>query len=746
MFNAQNNRLKWYLHRLKAMSILEIGYRFQQRLQIARDRGRLKNLMPDNMLWQGLGQTGPTDWNAWEIVCADRPNQFPWIIASNAVSFREKFPDETSEIIKAAKETRDGSFVFFDHISVDRPQNFSWHKDLLTEKQWPSDTFYADIGHRWGGAKTIWEPARHQNWICLAQAYWLTEDISFFQALHQQFTSWFEQNRPYNGVHWTSGLEIAIRLISWFWIDEFIPTERWDAEYYKQWSTHIVLAGQYLSKHFSKYSSANNHLIGEAMGLFIAGVMLPEWHEADKWITTATITLLDELPKQILEDGGGAEQASHYLGFIVDFFLLFAALDENWKGQFDNTILQTRLKAVGKFIRGIMDTNGNLPAYGDEDGGYAYILTQSMHLTYSRLIAISSYTASPESKPTREYDAHTWFLFGEEGQNKYNRIKQKTTHQDLYTYPQTGYFALHGSNNKANLLFDCGNLGYLSLAAHGHADCLSIWLSLGGEPFLVDGGTYKYHEELEWRYFFRSTAAHNTIRIDKKDQSEQTGPTIWGNRAKSSLINCKEHPGFIWIEGSHDGYHHIEKPIIHRRGVGLVDAKYYVIVDWLIGEGQHEIERFFHFSHKAKVTINNSCCEVVLGTQKLNLLLDHGNGVTSKLVKGQDNPILGWQSTQFYKKLPTTTLLSKYDGPCPSSMVTVIWPGLDPAPIFQTLSPINSTSIFFALSTNEWQDTFFFDIEPPIGEIILDGEKCYDRIGYIRKTSDNSIKKFLTIR
>jgi len=741
-----SQRLQWYYRRLLSMSIPEISYRLQQRIQVTKDRKRLKNLLPDEVLWHGLGQTGPIDWDAWKQVCAKRPIYFPWLRASNANHFKEKFPDEAAQVIETATTITEGVFVFFDHLSENFPRNFSWHYDLLSGKQWPPDKFYADIGHRWGGAKTIWEPARHQHWIHLAQAYWLTKDVRFFQALHKQFTSWFEQDLPYFGVHWTSGLEIAIRLISWFWIREFFPAESWDAEFWKQWTTRVILSGQFLSKHFSKYSSANNHLIGEALGLFVASIMIPEWCQSSEWRTQAAGILIDELPKQILEDGGGVEQASHYLGFIIDFYLLFAALDKNWQDQFNNKILHTRLKASGKFIYGIMDIHGNIPAYGDEDNGYAYTLTQSVNLNFSRMITITTYTEDSEVKPACEYDARTWFLFGDVGQDKYNNIKPSTNRKELRAFAQTGYFAFHGVKSKTDLLFDCGDLGYLSLAAHGHADCLSVWLSLEGEPLIVDGGTYKYHEELTWRYFFRSTAAHNTIRIDQTDQSEQTGPTIWGNRARPSLIRCEKQPGFVWIEGSHDGYRQIEQPIIHRRGVGLVDAKYYVIVDWLIGEGQHEIERFFHFSHGTEVTLNDTFCEVVLRTKKLKLLLGHENGVTSKLIKGQEKPILGWQSTQFYKKLPTTTLLSTTNKPCPLSMITVLWPGSDPSPVFELLTPISVTNVFFTLSTDEWQDTFFFDIERPNGEVILDGEKCFDRIGYIRKTSNNAIKKFFTIR
>ena len=61
---------------------------------------------------------------------------------------------------------------------------------------------------------------------------------------------------------------------------------------------------------------------------------------------------------------------------------------------------------------------------------------------------------------------------------------------------------------------DGGPHGFLSIAAHAHADALSVEVRHGGVDVLVDPGTYCYHGEPEWRSYFRSTLAHNTIEVD----------------------------------------------------------------------------------------------------------------------------------------------------------------------------------------------------------------------------------------
>jgi uncharacterized heparinase superfamily protein len=85
------------------------------------------------------------------------------------------------------------------------------------------------------------------------------------------------------------------------------------------------------------------------------------------------------------------------------------------------------------------------------------------------------------------------------------------------------------------VLLDAGPLGLGSLAAHGHADALSLWASLDGKPLLIDAGTYAYHEDPAWRDHFRSTPAHNTLTLDGKNQSEIHGPFLWGRKAQLAL-------------------------------------------------------------------------------------------------------------------------------------------------------------------------------------------------------------------
>ena len=102
------------------------------------------------------------------------------------------------------------------------------------------------------------------------------------------------------------------------------------------------------------------------------------------------------------------------------------------------------------------------------------------------------------------------------------------------------------SEQEVRLIVDAGPLGYTNIAAHGHADALSFTLSIAGLEFLVDPGTYAYHTQKKWRDYFRGTSAHNTVRVDKQDQSVGGGNFMWLEKA---VAECEE-----WAPGEDIDY------------------------------------------------------------------------------------------------------------------------------------------------------------------------------------------------
>jgi uncharacterized heparinase superfamily protein len=204
---------------------------------------------------------------------------------------------------------------------------------------------------------------------------------------------------------------------------------------------------------------------------------------------------------------------------------------------------------------------------------------------------------------------------------------------------------------------DFGPLGFKKTASHGHADALSIWLSIDDEYFLIDAGTYAYHSHPEWRAFFRSTAAHNTASVDGRNQSEMAGRFLWSAKATARLLRFDDSSGAITIEAEHDGYERLPEPVTHRRTVHFWHTNGHLSIDDNFRCcGRHDIELFFHMHEDAAIlSVHNGAVEV--GWRQYRVLFsspDHD--ACWEIFSGSDNPKLGWRSRHFNRKQPISTL------------------------------------------------------------------------------------------
>jgi hypothetical protein len=150
----------------------------------------------------------------------------------------------------------------------------------------------------------------------------------------------------------------------------------------------------------------------------------------------------------------------------------------------------------------------------------------------------------------------------------------------MRTFAEGGYTIARKQTGQGTLLFvfDHGPLGFGAIAAHGHADALSVWLHWGEEALLVDAGTYLYHAGGRDRDLFRSTRAHNTLVLEGADQSRIAGPFNWSRHARSQIIARDERS----VTAQHDGYLRTFG-LMHRRHIECAADDQILIRDYLLG-------------------------------------------------------------------------------------------------------------------------------------------------------------------
>lgn len=449
--------------------------------------------------------------------------------------------------------------------------------------------------------RAIWETARLQHVTALLLYAHRTSKSgisnTYCEVARKLVIDWITRNPFLFGPHYCSVMECGLRIPVFF----FVLLNLNGAEAGNILTT-IYHHAWWIEKRLSLYSSLGNHTICECVGLIFAGAIFRESGEGQQWLNKGIKLLSQELFHQVLFDGGPAEQSTNYHRFILDlYWLVLNFLESN--GLSDCTAWKPRLQMGEKFIVAFKDGAGNLPSIGDSDDGYA----------------VAPIVAPKRGVPTREGEG-------------------------CITFPNAGYTVIRTQIGSV-LTFDHGPLGMAPLYNHGHADALSVTLSVNGVRMLVDSGTYRYNGVPEWRKYFKGTRAHNTVTIDGQDQAVQETGFIWSHPYTAELVRTTDRKNRILIEASHDGYTRLKRPVTHARTILFSGEDVFIIRDIFSGRGVHEFELNFHLHPDCKVEKHNGAWHVRNGSSNLYMILLTPGDFSC--VSGQEEPLLGWYSPAY---------------------------------------------------------------------------------------------------
>ncbi|MGH8294982.1 MAG: alginate lyase family protein [Steroidobacteraceae bacterium] len=646
-------RLQWTLGRLRAMSAGEVGFRLRRKVQTDIERA-------------GVGLAHPSEPAG---ACG-----LPWL---------SPLPRglETGRYTRAADRILEGRFDVFALQDVQLGFPPRWNVDPKTGIEAPLDfgpgLDYRDPA-RVGDIKYLWEINRHLELVTLAQAWYLTREDRYARGARALIDSWLTQCPYPRGVNWCASLEHAIRLVNWAFAWHLLGADEAPLfaggegrAFRRRWLASVYRHCHFIARHFSRHSSANNHLLGEAAGLFIASLTWPLWPESPRWRGEARAELAREAQLQTFADGVDREQAVWYHHAVADM-LLIAGLFARANGCDFEGGYWSALESMLEFLASIMDVGGGVPAIGDADQGVLVRLapagdsgSTAWSGVYRSLLASGAVLfGRPEFRlKAGECDEKTRWLLGDAGAERFARLDLSRARLPVRrSFPCAGYYVLGDeleSPGEVRIVADAGALGYLSIAAHGHADALAFTLTVGGKPFLVDCGTFAYHTERIWRRYFRGTSAHNTVMVDGEDQSLFAGPFLWLRHAQAAVDEFICSPGLQVLAAHHDGYRRLPDPVSHRRTWRYDTASAMLAVDdELDCRGTHTVEIFWHFPPECQVLCEDG--RVSAERDGLRVELEPPENVSVSLVRGRtpehggERP-LGWVSSGFDIKAPSTT-------------------------------------------------------------------------------------------
>jgi hypothetical protein len=477
------------------------------------------------------------------------------------------------------------------------------------------------------------------------------------------------------GVNWYSNIEVNLRLICWYYCWQVFDVENLrasDADFAKFvdsiWLPLIFEHAEYSYNHPSLCSSANNNLISEYAGLFVAACKWDIPHREAR-LKYAKAGLEREILLQNSAEGVNREEAAEYIQFIDDFFLIAAVAGRHAGNEFSEAYNE-RLHAMARYMNAFLDGNFNYPMYGDGDDGFVLRPDAGGHFNNFKSLLVSFATYFEDGSLKRAnvvWDEKNELLFGDAGRKTFESLNVADVRETLdgnHFYPESGHFIFRKAVEPCNaekrfdgftgvretyLHFDAAPLGFLSIAAHAHADALSFILHVDGMPVIVDPGTFTYHTHKDLRRYFVSTLAHNTVCVNGKNQALQAGPTLWLAHYHCKTLNVGEN----FVEATHDGYR--KDGVEHVRKVEYNREKdEFTITDTLHGFSPFTVEIPFHLHPAAKVQLDGALATVdVSGARRVVMALDRKLSYSIR----ED----GWYSEHFGEKVPTKFLYAKME-------------------------------------------------------------------------------------
>jgi hypothetical protein len=611
--------LGWYLARLKNMGPAEIAHRIGERFR-QRRLGRIR-------AWTGFAAPGgltPLPGLREAVMAAD--------------------PDQRAALAGAAGRALAGQFEALGVAWPRRPADdlfpsALWRLDPVSGRLWPGpETSAFAIDFRatpeLGDVKYVWEINRLQFLVPLAAMVLRDGDRRAAAAIDRAVASWHAANPPFGGIAWAAGIEVALRAIS-LAVAVTLAGDRLAPETRAKVAEILSASRRWLENFPSRFSSANNHRVAELAGLVVIAIAEAQSDDA------ARAELVAEVLRQILPDGAGAEQSPSYAAFTVELALLCARL-----GRAAGAPLPAEFdQRLGLFIDWIdwLGDGRRTPAIGDDDEGRVLTLGQ-YEPDYPRSVAaaVAAYLGLPGSAP--HGDPLRTLVFG-------RPAGTRSPPRGLRTFAAGGCTAWSGevAGRHLHLVLDHGPLGYLSIAAHGHADALSLILSIDGEPVLVDPGTFLYGSGGDWRRWFRGTRAHNTLNLGV-DQSEMAGPFNWSARAEAWLDEAVDRPA-LRLVARHDGYRR-RFGVNHQRSVAATPDGL-TVTDRLLG-GTREAAIVFQLAPGLTAELHGTEARVERGGRALlRICFPDGEVVATSGASATDG---GWVSPAFGRREPALRL------------------------------------------------------------------------------------------
>jgi uncharacterized heparinase superfamily protein len=630
-----------------------------------------------------------------EAIAAARATPPPLLAAGlgkeEAARFFASHPDRRARLVAAADRILRHRFDLLGSGPVDLGVALPWHTDFRVGHVWDHAAWFEDLRARieseFGRGRDVkvpWELSRLQHAPLLGQAAWLSSDPAYWREFRDEVEDWIAANPLGRGVNWTCTMDVALRAISWTWgyawfRDEILA----DREFVSRFWRALVAHGRFVRDHLENGGGPiGNHYFADLLGLLLLGVLLRGAPEADAWRIFATAEIDRENEAQTLPDGVDYEASIAYHRLMTEMAITALLLIERSGGAAPG--LRVRVRRMAEYIAHYTKPDGLAPQIGDNDDGRAQVLGEhdADRRDHRSVLAIAACIFDDPALLRLAGDRieEAFWLFGAETLDGLeSRGRGARVIATGAAFAHGGVAILRHGDLYAAL--DAGPVGLGGHGGHAHNDTLSVEIQAGGRDLIVDPGTGGYTADLVLRDRFRSTAAHNTVRIDGLEINPLPGvPFQLPGVDRPAIVRATFRRNFDLVEAMHHGYERLRDPVRHRRVVLLNPVtRRFVIEDRVEGREEHLLEWFFHLAPDVEVAFAAGAA-VDAGAPRL----DGRAGRVGFTFEGTMLPPGArlrlepdLVSPGYGRVVPSTTLICTWEGRLPvvaRFVLTVAWP------------------------------------------------------------------------
>lgn len=606
---------------------------------------RVRRLTCRALLKKTQQQTLPQLWDALRarpyVACTDRMSE---------TDFEALCPGEKEVLLARANEAMLHRVNLLGSGWVSLGANIDWHRDYKSGFDWPL-AYIRDIDYnnpdRPSDVKFPWEVSRLQWLMPVGQAYQITGDEKYAEAVKAILSSWIQHNPYAQGVNWACTMEVALRIVSWTWFFHvFKDSQAWqDRAFQQSLLTCLFLHAEFTSRHLEFSDINGNHYTADAAGLVFAGLFFGEGACALRWQTLGWDILNQELPRQVFEDGVDFEASVPYHRLVLELFFLPALYREK-QGLSTPVAYRERLTRMAEFTASYQQPDGSVPLFGDADDARTLPFgRQSLH-DHRYLCGFVGQTwhhPTLLAYASGSLGEHVG-LFGVESARALMSVEKATENQSQ-AFVEGGFYIMQ--NQCDHVFIDCGPLGLAGRGGHGHNDCLAFEAVLCGVKLVSDCGAYVYTASYSERQAFRSTPSHNTPCVDGQEINRFMRHTdLWTlhDDAKPHVERWETSTEQDVFCGTHSGYQRLADPVTPKRTVVLNHADHLLTVqDEILCQGCHEVSIPWYLAPNVSVSETDDPHTYRLSVDKKVFMLvwEGGNIWQAQIMPARISPSYG---------------------------------------------------------------------------------------------------------